>query len=57
MSTRLDVFTAKKYGISRSRAQSLIAHGAVTVNGVKARSSHMVSDADIVEAIIPPQNR
>lgn len=47
---RLDVYLAANLGITRNRAQKLI-EDSVTVNGVHARPSYLLSRTDIIEVI------
>jgi len=51
MSARIDVYTAQKYGVTRSAAQKLIENGQVTVNGtVKKEKSYIIKPEDTVTA-------
>ena len=52
---RLDKFLAGRLpGLSRSRVQSLIKEGCVTVNGRSAKSSQDVEPDDVVSGAVPP---
>jgi 23S rRNA pseudouridine1911/1915/1917 synthase len=52
---RLDVFIARRVpGLSRARAQALIASGHVAVNGAAARASRSVQPGDEIVVQIPP---
>lgn len=51
---RLDVFVATSADISRSRAQTLIEDGAVTVNGVVAPKRTKLKKGDGVTVLLPP---
>lgn len=51
---RLDVFVATAADISRSRAQTLIEDGAVTVNGVVAPKRTKLKKGDGVVVLLPP---
>ena len=55
-SERVDIFTASELGITRSRAQKMIADGLVTVNGRTAAKNRILAPGDTVEADIP-ENR
>jgi len=53
--TRLDVYLARvNPELSRSRVQSLIEEGAVTLNGEPARRAARLSPGDVVELEAPP---
>ena len=51
---RLDVFLASATAYSRSRIQSLLKSGAVTVNGRVVNKNHLVSAGERIE-ILPPE--
>ncbi len=52
---RLDRFLADQLGLSRTQAARLVAQGGVTVNGVAARASRLLSRADRVVVRVPDQ--
>jgi 23S rRNA pseudouridine1911/1915/1917 synthase len=52
---RLDIFLAALAGISRSRAQSLITGGLVTVGGRPAKKNHVLAASEEVTWQIPPE--
>jgi len=53
---RLDRFLQSKIGgFSRHQIQKLIAMGAVTVNGRKAKASQKLKEADVLEVVVPPR--
>jgi 23S rRNA pseudouridine1911/1915/1917 synthase len=51
---RLDLRVAARVGLYRTRAASLIANGAVTVNGRAERASHRAAAGDVIVVEIPP---
>jgi 23S rRNA pseudouridine1911/1915/1917 synthase len=52
---RLDAFLARMLGVTRSRAQGLIAQGNVWVNGaVPGKAGVSLREGDQVEAVVPP---
>jgi len=50
---RLDVFISSRAGISRSRAQKLIADGLVLVNGEAGRKNHTMAEGEVISWEIP----
>ncbi|MDQ3941006.1 MAG: RluA family pseudouridine synthase [Actinomycetota bacterium] len=51
---RLDVFLARRAGITRTLAQRAVKNGDVTVSGVAVRPSHRLEAGDTVEGSVPP---
>ena len=51
---RLDTFVASRVGISRSRAQRLIADGNVLIGNIPARKNHILSTGEHVSWELPP---
>lgn len=51
---RLDVFVAAETDLSRSRVQSLIEDGAVTVNGIAVPKRAKLKKGDAVTVLLPP---
>lgn len=52
-SDRLDRFLADQLDVSRTQAARLVAQGAVTVNGARARASRLLDRGDAVEVAWP----
>ena len=52
---RLDAAAAKFFGISRARAQELIASGAITVNGKQREKKYLLSEGETVFIELPPE--
>ena len=52
---RLDAFAAKIFGISRSRAQELIADGLISVNNKKREKKYILSEGETVYIDMPPE--
>lgn len=51
---RLDSYLSDKFeDMSRSRIQGLIKNGNITVNGKKQKCGYMLSDGDVIEAVMP----
>lgn len=51
---RLDSYLSDEFeDMSRSRIQGLIKEGHITVNGKKQKSGYILSDGDVIEAVIP----
>ncbi len=52
---RIDRFLAEKLpDLSRSRLQSLIKDGHITLNGNSTKSKQLISEGDIIKITIPP---
>jgi 23S rRNA pseudouridine1911/1915/1917 synthase len=51
--TRIDVYLAQNFEISRARAQKLIADSQVLCNGVAVRSNHLVEAGDELSIFLP----
>ncbi len=52
---RLDAFAAKVFGISRSRAQELIADGLISVDNKKREKKYILSEGETVYIDMPPE--
>jgi 23S rRNA pseudouridine1911/1915/1917 synthase len=50
---RLDIFLATRAGISRSRAQKLIAGGLTSVNGLPGHKNHPLAPGDLITWEVP----
>ncbi len=55
--TRLDIFCANEFGITRSKAQKLISDELLLVNRKKANSKYIVGVGDKVSLIFPNENK
>jgi 23S rRNA pseudouridine1911/1915/1917 synthase len=51
---RLDGFLVARTGLTRSKAQQLIARGAVRVDGAASNKNHRLRPGEVVEAEVPP---
>ncbi len=52
---RLDAFAAKIFGISRSRAQELIADGLILVDNKKREKKYILSEGETIYIDLPPE--
>jgi len=51
---RLDTFVSARLDLSRTRVQTLLADGRVTVGGRRAKKSEAVAPGMVVEVVVPP---
>ena len=54
---RLDRFVARSLDLSRTRVQSLLARGRITVDGRAAKKSDATVPGTLIEVIVPPPER